>query len=132
MKKLKINVIFLVSAILFTNILNAQSLAIEKNVADLEVSYLGADEEYLTFKVDIVGTNDKYIRFKISDRKDGELYAQNYNKKTPYLVFKIEKQEGQEIVFKLYDGKNVISKIFVSTKKVLEEINVKEKDIVVL
>jgi hypothetical protein len=132
MKKLKISILLGAIAVLLSNTTFAQSLTKSENESSLKVKFIGSDDDYLTFQVDIKVMQNNLARIKISDKVEGELYTQSFNKKSPFLIFKIEKQLGQELIFNLFDGNKVITKSFTTTKKVEETITVKENDVAVL
>ena len=68
---------------------------------------------------------------KISDKAEGELYTQNWKVKSPYQVFKIEKKDGQQLIFNLQTGSKQITKIFSTTTKMIENTIVEENGLVV-
>lgn len=78
----------------------------------ISVKYIGTEGEYLLFKVTLNSDVASKASFKIEDRTEGQLYSVKFNTAYKTQLLKIEKQEYQELDFKLVNGKNVFVKTF--------------------
>ena len=128
MKKLKVS-LTIICLFLITTVLNAQLNGALKNEDNFSVRFTGILDNYLCFQVEIKDMYKNSI-LKISDKAEGELYTQNWKVKSPYQVFKIEKKDGQQLIFNLQTGSKQITKIF-STTKMIENTIVEENGLVV-
>ena len=130
MKTLKVS-LSIICLFLFSTAINAQMSSTVKKEDNFSVKYTCTQENYLCFQVEIKEINNNSI-FKISDKTEGELYSQNWKAKSPYQVFKIEKKDGQQLIFNLQTGSKEITKIFSATTRMIESTVVEENGLVVL
>ena len=130
MKNVKV-LVAIVGLFLTSTNLKAQENNIVSNEDNFSVKFTGVQDNYLCFYVTIK-TADNYSILKISDKAEGELYSQNWKVKSPFQVFKIEKKDGQQIVFNLQTGNKEITKTFSSTTRITEDTIVEENGLVVL
>ena len=110
----------------------AQSFNASKTDDNFSVKYTGTELNYLVFEVEILGANENNSILKISDRAEGELYTQNWKPKTKLQIFKIEKQDGQQLIFNLQVGEKEYTKTFYATTRMMEKTTVQENGFVVL
>lgn len=110
----------------------AQSFKATKAEDNFSVKYTGTEANYLCFLVEIFGGNENNIVLKISDKAVGELYTQNWKTKSTAQVFKIEKQDGQRLIFNLQLGEKEYTKTFSATTRLIEKTTVQENGFVVL
>ena len=129
MKKLK-GSLTIICLFLITTTLNAQISSAVKKEDNFSVKFTGIQDNYLCFQVEIKDTYKNSI-LKISDKTEGELYTQNWKVKSPYQVFKIEKKDGQQLIFNLQTGSKEITKIFSATTKMIENTIVEENGLVI-
>lgn len=130
MKNLKVFV-SLVSLFVITTNLKAQAVNAANYEDNFSVKYTGVQNNYLCFQVEIKGINNAII-FQISDKSEGELYSQNWKVKSPFQFFKIEKKDGQQLIFNLHIGKKEIIKTFTASTKMIEDTIVQENGLVIL
>ena len=130
MKNLKV-LVSVVSLFLITTTLKAQAVTAEKYEDNFTVKFTGVQDNYLCFQVEIKNMDNNSI-LKISDKSEGELYTQNWKFKSPYQVFKIEKKDGQNLIFNLKTGHKEITKLFSATTRMIENTIVEENGLVVL
>ena len=69
---------------------------------------------------------------KISDKSEGELYSQNWKPKSPFQFFRIEKKDGQQLIFNFKSGIREVTKIFSATTRTVENTVVEENGLVIL
>lgn len=130
MKNLKVP-LAIICLFLITTTLNAQISSTVKNEDNFSVKFTGIQDNYLCFQVEIKDMYKNSV-LKISDKTEGELYTQNWKVKSPYQVFKIEKKDGQQLIFNLQTGSKEITKIFSAKTKMIENTIVEENGLVVL
>jgi len=130
MKNLKVS-LALICLFLITTTLNAQIGSTVKNEDNFSVKFTGIQDNYLCFQVEIKDMYKNSV-LKISDKTEGELYTQNWKVKSAYQVFKIEKKDGQQLIFNLQTGSKEITKIFSAKTKMIENTIVEENGLVVL
>ncbi len=126
MKNLKVITTLFIAAVIFSNASVAQSFKALEKQDNFSVKYIGSDDNYLTFQIDVKDINDNTPVLIISDKLEVNLYTQNWSSKFPFMLFKIEKQQAQELTFNLSIGNKVISKTFSSSTKLVEETTVVE------
>ena len=130
MKNLKV-LVSVVSLFFITSNLQAQAISAVNIEENFSVKFTGVEDNYLCFQVEIKGMNNNGI-LKISDRIEGELYTQNWKVRSPFQVFKIERKEGQQLIFNLQTGNKEISKTFSTTTRLIENTIVEENGLVIL
>jgi hypothetical protein len=130
MKNLKV-LVSIISLFLITTTVKAQTVNAVKKEDDFSVKFTGVQDNYLCFQVEIKSTDNKSI-LKISDKSEGELYSQNWRVKSPFQIFKIEKKDGQQIIFNLQTGNKEIVKTFSATTRIIENTTVEENGLVIL
>ena len=130
MKNLKV-LVSVVSLFFITSNLQAQAISTVNIEENFSVKFTGVEDNYLCFQVEIKGMNNNGI-LKISDRIEGELYTQNWKVRSPFQVFKIERKEGQQLIFNLQTGNKEISKTFSTTTRLIENTIVEENGLVIL
>ena len=130
MKNLKVS-LAIICLFLITTTLNAQISSTVKNEDNFSVKFTGIQDNYLCFQVEIKDMYKNSV-LKISDKTEGELYTQNWKVKSPYQIFKIEKKDGQQLIFNLQTGSKEITKIFSAKTKMIENTIVEENGLVVL
>ena len=130
MKNLKVS-LAIICLFFITTTLNAQISSTVKNEDNFSVKFTGIQDNYLCFQVEIKDMYKNSV-LKISDKTEGELYTQNWKVKSPYQVFKIEKKDGQQLIFNLQTGSKEITKIFSAKTKMIENTIVEENGLVVL
>ena len=109
----------------------AQAVSVVMPQDNFSVKFTGVQENYLCFQVEIT-SNDNNSILKISDKTEGELYTQNWKPKYPFQFFKIEKKDGQQIIFNLKMGNKEITKTFSTTTRTVENTIVEENELVIL
>ena len=109
----------------------AQAVSVVMPQDNFSVKFTGVQENYLCFQVEIT-SNDNNSILKISDKTEGELYTQNWKPKYPFQFFKIEKKDGQQIIFNLKTGNKIITKTFSATTRTVENTIVEENELVIL
>ncbi len=120
-------------ALLFiANSATAQSFKGSKTEDNFSVKYAGTEANYLLFEVEILGAENETSILKISDKAEGELYTQNWKPKSNFQIFKIEKQDGQQLIFNLQIGDKEYIKTFSATTRLVEKTTVQENGFVVL
>ena len=129
MKNLKVSLAVICLFLIITT-LNAQTASTVKKEDNFSVRFTGIQNNYLCFQVEIKDMYKNSI-LKISDKSEGELYTQNGKVKSPYQVFKIEKKDGQQLIFNLQTGSKEITKIFSATTKMIENTTVEENGLVI-
>jgi hypothetical protein len=102
-----------------------------KTAEPLSVKYLGSDENYLLFEVTVNAADSKAV-LGVSDKNEGELYAENVRSTAKTQKLKIEKRDSQELNFKLSVGANTYNKSFSINTSRVENTVVSEKDLTVL
>lgn len=116
MKKTKLILAAITALVLYGTTSIAQEVTYpyykSDNIDPLTVKYVGTDGNYLLFSVAFKPTTAKNASFKIEDSSEGQLFSSNVNKLYNVQLLKIEKQENQELEFKLIEGKNAIVKTF--------------------
>lgn len=130
MKSLKV-LVAAVTLFFISTTLKAQAVSVVKQEDNFSVKFIGIQDNYLCFQVEITSTDNNSI-LKISDKTEGELYTQNWKPKSPYQFFKIEKKDGQQIVFNLRTGNKEITKTFSTTTRTVEDTIVEENGLVIL
>ncbi len=131
MKTLKFKLIAAVFAtcMITANATSAQAVRASYSVnADepFSVKYLGNDGDYLLFEVVVKSAVNKTASLGISDKAEGELYANNFRTNLKVQTIKIEKRDNQELNFKLELGKAVYNKSFSINTSRVENIVVSE------
>ena len=111
----KIIAVAIASFVITANTASAQ--AIQANYAvkaaePLTVKYLGSDDAYLMFEVTVNAADAKTAVLGVSDKKEGELYAENIRFTAKTQKIKIEKRDSQELEFKLSLGGSSYNKSF--------------------
>ena len=130
MKNLKVFV-SIICLFLITATVKAQSTNTVKSEDNFFVKFTGVQDNYLCFQVEIKGIENNST-LKISDKSEGELYSQKWNVTSPFQAFKIEKKDGQQLIFNLHTGKKEITKTFSATTRLIENTIVEENGLVVL
>jgi hypothetical protein len=132
MKNLKVVFTVMVATLLIGGTVKAQS-SVAANIEDnFLVKFTGTEDNYLCFQVEVKGLNDNGTILKISDKQEGELYTQNWKAKAPFQVFKIEKKDGQQLIFNLQAGSKKFIKTFYTSTRFIESTVVEENSFVVL
>lgn len=128
MKKLKMISTAVLAAIVMSTSANAQSTTkTNSNESVFTVKYAGNEGNYLCFIVEVNADYNKNALLKVSDRAEGELYAQSWKTACRAQKFKIEKkEEGQELNFKFIVGDKAYTKTFATTVSVVENVIVDE------
>lgn len=132
MKNLKVVLTVMVVIFLLGGEVKAQSFEAAKMEDNFSVKFTGTEDNYLCFQVEVKGLNENVSILKISDKQEGELYAQNWRVKTPFQIFKIEKKDGQQLIFNLQAGSKEFIKTFSTTTRLIENTIVEENGFVVL
>ncbi|MCY7290797.1 MAG: hypothetical protein LH615_01310 [Ferruginibacter sp.] len=122
----------LVAVFLMAGSASAQLLKAAKTQDNFSVKYTGTEANYLLFEVAILEAGEGNSILKISDRAEGELYTQNWKPKTTTQIFKIEKQDGQQLIFNLQVGDKEYTKTFSATTRMIEKTTVQENGFVIL
>lgn len=110
----------------------AQFFKASKTEDNFSVKYTGTEANYLLFEIEILGGQNETSILKISDKAEGELYTQNWKPKSKFQIFKIEKQDGQQLIFNLQVGDKEYTKTFSATTRMIEKTTVQENGFVVL
>ena len=130
MKNVKV-LVSILGLFLITTSLKAQTINTVNNDDNFSVKFTGVQDNYLCFQVEINGLNNNSI-LKISDKAEGELYTQNWKVKSPFQVFKIEKKDGQQLIFNLQTGSKTLVKTFSAKTRTIENTVVEENGLVAL
>lgn len=133
MKSLKILATAVTALFVLIGSVSAQNFKAVRFVDDKNfvVKYEGVEENYLIFKVEFKAVSNNGL-LRINDKVEGELYSQNWVSRAPYQIFKIEKKDGQQIVFNFSTGGKEYQKSFTANTKVVEDVTVKEDALVTL
>ena len=132
MKSIKMLATTVIAFLLTINTIHAQAIQTTNIQDDFVVKFAGIENDYLVFEVQITGNNLLPTTLKINDKIEGELYEQNWKPKTAVQIFKIEKNEGQELSFKLQLGTKSITKTFSTTTRLIENTTITENELVSL
>lgn len=132
MKNFKIVFTIMVATLVLGGTVKSQSFTTAKIEDNFSVKFTGIENNYLCFQVEVKGLNENRSVLKISDKQEGELYTQNWKVKAPFQVFKIEKKDGQQLIFNLHAGNKEFIKTFSATIKLVESTVVEENGLVVL
>ena len=132
MKNLQSVVTIFIASIFIGNASMAQTTTSVKKTNDFSVKYTGVEGDYICFLIEITGINDKDKTLIINDKTEGELYAQNLNTKSTLQKFKIERKDGQVLIFNLSIGNKEYSKTYRFSTSLTENAFVKEDDLVTL
>ncbi len=119
------------AALFLLNSANAQTLKSDKTEDNFSVKYTGIEDNYLCFQVEVTGTGNSSF-LKISDKSEGELYSQKLKLNAPFQIFKIEKRDGQQIIFNVQNGNKEFNKVFSATTKLVENTVVSEDGVAIL
>jgi hypothetical protein len=130
MKNTTKTIVAIFTAILFATVANAQ--VANTTTENFSVKYTGTEEGFICFDVTMPSNANKNVFVRVEDKKEGELFANSFVKTNKGLKFKIEKKNGQEIRFRIYNGNNVFEKTFTANTTLLEATIVDEKIIAVL
>ena len=131
----KIIAVAIASFVITANTASAQAVNASysvKTAEPLSVKYLGSDENYLLFEVTVNAADAKAAVLGVSDKNEGELYAENVRATAKTQKLKIEKRDSQELNFKLSVGANTYNKSFSINTSRVENTVVSEKDLTVL
>jgi hypothetical protein len=128
MKNLKKIAIAIFAVTLFSVQANAQ-VSKSSNPNNFTVKYTGSEDGYLCFNVTMPTTMENNLFIKVEDKVEGELYGEQVKAATTTLKFRIEKKAGQELLFKLFEGKNVYEKSFTTNTKLVEQVIEKNNEI---
>ena len=132
MKNLQSVVTIFIASIFIGNASMAQTTTSVKKTNEFSVKYTGVEGDYVCFLIEITGINDKDKTLIINDKTEGELYAQNLNTKSTLQKFKIERKDGQVLIFNLSIGNKEYSKTYRFSTSLTENAFVKEDDLVTL
>ena len=132
MKNLQSVVTIFIASIFIGNASMAQTTTSVKKTNDFSVKYTGVEGDYICFLIEITGINDKDKTLIINDKLEGELYAENWNTKSTLQKFKIERKDGQVLIFNLSTGNKEYSKTYRFSTNLTENAVVKEDDLVTL
>jgi hypothetical protein len=111
----KIIAVAIASFVITANTASAQAIQANyavKTAEPLSVKYLGSDDAYLMFEVTVNAADAKTAVLGVSDKKEGELYAENIRFTAKTQKIKIEKRDSQELNFKLSLGGSSYNKSF--------------------
>lgn len=132
MKNLKVVFTLMAATFLIGGIVKAQSSVAANIEENFSVKFTGTEDNYLCFQVEVKGVNYNSSILKISDKQEGELYTQNWKAKVLFQAFKIEKKDGQQLIFNLQAGSKGFIKTFSTTTRLIEKTVVEENCFVVL
>jgi hypothetical protein len=132
MKNLKSIAVILIASIFIGNTSMAQTNTAFNNNNNFLVKYTGVEGDYICFLIEINGINATNKTLKINDKLEGELYAENWSSTSTLQKFKIERKDGQILIFNLSIGNKEYSKTYSVSTKLTENIVVKENDLVIL
>jgi hypothetical protein len=132
MKSLKSIAAILIASTFIGNTSMAQTNTPSENNNNFSVKYTGVEGDYVCFLVEISGIDAKDKTLKINDRVEGELYIDNLATNATLQKFKIEKKEGQVLIFNLSTGNKEYSKTYSFSTQLTENAVVKEGDLVIL
>jgi hypothetical protein len=132
MKSLKSITAILIASTFIGNTSMAQINTGQKNSNNFSVKYTGVEGDYVCFLIETKGINTTNKVLKINDKVEGELYAENLNTKTTLQKFKIERKDGQVLIFNLSTGNKEYSKTYSFSTNLTENAVVKEDDLVTL
>ncbi len=132
MKALKSITAILIASTLIGNTSMAQTNTALKNNDHFSVKYTGVEGDYICFLLEIKGINATDKTLKINDKVEGELYVENWSSKSTLQKFKIERKDGQVLIFNLSVGNKEYSKTYSFNTNLAENVVVKEDDLVTL
>ena len=110
---LTLSAIVLFAANSFAGTVNntSKEIYVDPSSEKLIVNFVGEENGYLVFQVAVNKGSNKMVSLTLKDKTEGELYNSNVlDSKTQ--TFKVEKRDGQELVFSVRDGKTSYSKSF--------------------
>jgi hypothetical protein len=132
MKSLKSIAAILIATTFIGNTSIGQTNTALKNNKNFSVKYTGVEGDYICFLIETKGINTTDKILKINDKVEGELYAENWSKKSTLQKFKIERKDGQVLIFNLSTGNKEYSKTYSFSTNLTENAVVKEDDLVTL
>ncbi len=132
MKSLKSIAAILIASTFIGNTSMAQTNTTVKNENNFSVKYLGIEDDYICFLLEIKGITEPNKTLLIKDKAEGELYVENWNNKSSLQKFKIERKDGQVLIFNLSTGNKEYSKTYSFSTNLTENVVVKEDDLVTL
>jgi hypothetical protein len=132
MKSLKSIAAAFILSTLISNASMAQTNSALKNNTDFSVKYTGIEGDYICFLIETKGINTSNKTLKINDKVEGELYIDNLNSDFTMQKFKIERKDGQVLIFNLSTGNKEYSKTYSFSTQLTENAVVKEDDLVTL
>jgi hypothetical protein len=132
MKSLKSIAAILIATTFIGNTSMAQTNTGLKNNNNFSVKYTGVEGDYVCFLIETkrLKTTDKIL--KINDKVEGELYIDNLTSDFTIQKFKIERKDGQVLIFNLSTGNKEYSKTYSFSTNLTENAVVKEDDLVIL
>ncbi len=132
MKSLKSIAAILIATTFIGNTSMAQTNTALKNNNNFSVKYTGVEGDYICFLIETkrLKTTNKIL--KINDKVEGELYIDNLNSDFTIQKFKIERKDGQVLIFNLSTGNKEYSKTYSFSTNLTENAVVKEDDLVTL
>jgi hypothetical protein len=128
--KFKFIAVAIASFVITANTVSAQAIHTSYTINAEEpfsVKYLGTEDNYLLFEVTVRSADLKPAALGISDKAEGELYAETFRTNLKVQKVKIEKRANQELEFKLSLGKAVYNKSFSANTSREENTTVSEK-----
>jgi hypothetical protein len=132
MKTLKSIALILIAFTFMSNASMAQTNIALKNNNEFSVKYTGIEGEYICFLIETKGINTANKTLKINDKVEGELYMDNLTSDFTIQKFKIERKDGQVLIFNLSTGNKEYSKTYSFSTQLTENAVVKEDDLVML
>jgi hypothetical protein len=132
MKSLKSIAVILIASTFIGNTSMAQTNTTLKKNNNFSVKYTGVEGDYVCFLIEIKGIDAANKTLKINDKVEGELYAENWITTSTLQKFKVERKEGQVLIFNLSTGNKEYSKTYSFSTQLTENAVVKEDDLVIL
>jgi hypothetical protein len=132
MKTLKSIAVILIASMFISNSSIAQRNTSLKSNENFSVKYTGVEGDYICFLVETKGINITDKTLKINDKVEGELYIDNLSSASTIQKFKIERKDGQVLIFNLSIGNKEYSKTYSFSTQLTENAVVKEDDLVIL
>jgi hypothetical protein len=121
MKTLKLVIAIIIATVFTTNSSNAQSAMSITSNDPFTVNYKGEANGYLLFEVGF-DANGKNKTLKITDKQDGELYEQFFSTSNTKQIYKIEKKEGQVLVFNFTNNNKEYNVTYTYNTEITEKV----------
>jgi hypothetical protein len=128
MKNFKLVLALIIATVFTTNNSIAQSVASTTNNETFTVNYKGEKNGFLVFEVEF-DSNGKNKSLKITDTQDGELYTHYFATGINKQLYKIEKKEGQVLVFNFTTNNKEYNVTYSYNTEITEKVTLVQNEI---